>query len=180
MVSVAIIGPAQDKRIFSLLHRVLGQEGRILALSPRGLSADAGTPDFLIWDTSRPGGIEAPGGLIIFKEKATDFEGMLPPVCGMAVVGSDNPAAIEFLAASKQPAITCGLSPRDTITLSSMTDGSVMVAIQRSIPAFDGTAIEPVELPVRLSAPADSYSILCAAATLAYSGRLHNRVELVL
>ncbi len=60
-----------------------------------------------------------------------------------------------------------------------MTDTSAVVAIQRSIPALNGAAVEPVELPVRLSMPTDSYSILCAAAVLAYSGGLHNQTELI-
>ncbi len=180
MVTVAVVGPAQDKRIFSLLHRALGREGSLLSIGPRGLSSGANPPDFFLWDSSRPGSISAPGALVVFKEKATDFEGMPPPFCGMAVVGSDNPAAIEFLAQARQPAITCGLSPRDTITLTSMTDTGAVVAIQRSILSLDGRASEPGELPVRLSAPTDSYAIMCAAAVLAYSGRLHDRAELAL
>lgn len=179
MVTAVIIGSAPDRRIFSLLQRVLEKQGNLASLSPKGFNAPEAAPDFFLWDCARPGSINALNCLAVFKERPADFEGMPPPLCSMAVVGSDNPQAIEFWAAAQRPAITCGFSPRDTITLSSMTDTSAVVAIQRTIPTFDGNTIEPVELPIELTTPVDSYSIMCAAAVLAYSGKLQHQVDLI-
>ena len=42
--------------------------------------------------------------------------------------------------------ITCGLSPRDSLTLSSLTEP--VLCVQRSLPRPDGAVIEPQEVPL--------------------------------
>jgi len=42
--------------------------------------------------------------------------------------------------------ISCGLSPRDSLTLSSLR--SPVLCVQRSLPRLDGTAVEPQEFPL--------------------------------
>lgn len=42
--------------------------------------------------------------------------------------------------------ITCGLSPRDSLTLSSLTEP--VLCVQRSLPRPDGTVVEPQEFPL--------------------------------
>ena len=42
--------------------------------------------------------------------------------------------------------ITCGLSPRDSLTLSSLTEP--VLCVQRSLPRPDGAVIEPQEFPL--------------------------------
>ena len=42
--------------------------------------------------------------------------------------------------------ITCGLSPRDSLTLSSLTEP--VLCVQRHLPRPDGAVIEPQEFPL--------------------------------
>ena len=50
--------------------------------------------------------------------------------------------------------VTCGLSPRDSLTLSSLAEP--VLCIQRALPRLDGSILEPQEVPLPpLPAPAE-------------------------
>jgi hypothetical protein len=89
----------------------------------------------------------------------------------VAVVDSADAAVREHLARRRLPAITCGLSGVDTLTLSSLTADSAMIALQRQITAFDGTETDPFELPVLFSQHIEPFDLLAAAAIFCLMGR---------
>ncbi|HBD86649.1 MAG TPA: hypothetical protein DC001_04400 [Clostridiales bacterium] len=47
--------------------------------------------------------------------------------------------------------VSCGLSPRDSLTVSSMGDQNAVVCVQRALLRPDGAQVEPQELPVNCS-----------------------------
>ena len=71
-----------------------------------------------------------------------------PPVegrCGILLVsGLCPPERLARIQA--QTVITCGLSPRDSLTLSSLTEP--VLCVQRALPRPDGTVVEPQEFPL--------------------------------
>lgn len=178
MISIVVAGPAADRRISGLLPRVLDPHGPLLCVTPRGLTVPREPPRFLIWDVKYPYQMEGSPILLVIKESFQDFTGLPLPRCRAVVVGSDNAPALDFLAGSGLQAITCGLSSRDTFTLTSMSVTGAVVALQRNLTAWDGTSMEPAEFPVHLPAPTDSHSLLCCAATLAFAGLLRHDHEL--
>lgn len=178
MISIVVAGPPSDRRIAGLLSRALAPYGPVLRVGHRGLSLPATPPQFLVWDTKHPGQLEGGPILLILKESVQELTGFIPPPCQAVAVGSDNAAALDYLAGYELQAITCGLSSKDTLTLTSISDTSAVVALQRSLVSWDGSVVEPAELPVRLSCPADSHSLLCCAAALAYAGLLGRQDEL--
>lgn len=89
----------------------------------------------------------------------------------IAIVDSADAAVREHLARRRLPAITCGLSGADTLTLSSLTADSAMIALQRQITAFDGTKTDPFELPVLYSQRIETFDLLAAAAVFCLMGR---------
>ncbi|MCL2055623.1 MAG: hypothetical protein FWH02_00200 [Oscillospiraceae bacterium] len=82
----------------------------------------------------------------------------------IAVVDSGNGKLMRHMAQTGIPAITCGLSAKDTITLSSMGIDGAVVNLQRSIINLHGTVIEPQEIPVHISGEADRFAVMAAAA----------------
>lgn len=89
----------------------------------------------------------------------------LPPGCP-AVLPSENQAAVEFARRQGLLPLDCGLSLRDTLTLSSRTDSSVMIALQRPVKRLDGTVLDPVEIPLSLTRRWAPYPLLCRAGVL--------------
>ncbi len=61
--------------------------------------------------------------------------------CRVLLVPGDGPPPL-----GAETVITCGLSPRDSLTLSSLTEP--VLCVQRSLPRPDGAVIEPQEFPL--------------------------------
>jgi len=101
--------------------------------------------------------------------KATSFE---LAAFAVAVVDSQNKALLEHVSATRLPAITCGLAARDTISLSSMTTHSTVIDLRRGITCLDNSHAEPQEIPLRTSAPIDSFLLMSAAAILILCGKI--------
>ncbi len=172
MVSIAVVGPAQDKRITSLLRGFLPKSSNVLWVGPHGIFVPPKPPALIVWDTPWPEELNCPCSLVVLKQSMTDFSGLCLPPCQGVVLGSDNSAALNFLAGSSIPAITCGLSGRDSLTLTSMTENSAVIALQRNLPRHDGSYTEPMELPINFAHTVDRYALLCGVATLGFCGRL--------
>ncbi len=91
------------------------------------------------------------------------------PTGTVGIVSSDNKRGLECLMRSGVRTVTCGMSRRDTVTLSSsFTD--VTVCLQRRLPSMTGEILEPAEYPVAHSHEDYMLILLCAAARL-LSGR---------
>lgn len=65
----------------------------------------------------------------------------------IGVVSSDNTEALACFLRSGVRTVTCGLSHRDTVTVSSSV-GSVVVCLQRRLPTFALGVLEPAEYTV--------------------------------
>ena len=113
--------------------------------------------------------IDAPRSLLVFGKQVTLPTNLQLPTHTVAVVDPTNRQVTDFLAQSQLPAISCGFSQKDTLTLSSLTDEQAVISLQRSIYSYAGRRIEPAELPVALSRPVDSYLLLALAAILLFT-----------
>ncbi len=79
------------------------------------------------------------------------------PQGAVGVVASDNKKGLECLMRSGVRTVTCGLSRRDTITLSSsVTD--ITVCLQRRLPMIGKGILEPAEYVVEYNG--DDYMLL--------------------
>ena len=66
--------------------------------------------------------------------------------------------------------VDCGLSLRDTLTLSSVTETSAVISLQRPVARLDGSLVEPVEFPLRLGKRWSPYHLLCCGGALLLAG----------
>lgn len=78
---------------------------------------------------------------------------------------------LSAVAGRRLPAVTCGLGTSDTLTLSSFTVDSAVISLQRQLTAFDGTPVEPFELPVSFSGKLEPFELLAAAAIFCLMGK---------
>lgn len=88
------------------------------------------------------------------------------------ICNSANSEDVEIARRSGGEVITCGMSLRDSVTFSSFTDEQCVISIQRRLTRFDGSCVEPFELPLYCSAQEDRYGILCANLLLILGGYL--------
>lgn len=67
-----------------------------------------------------------------------------PVACQILLAPGDCPAVLDWVQA--ETVISYGLSPRDSLTLSSLTDP--VLCVQRALPRLDGTVVDPQEFPL--------------------------------
>lgn len=89
----------------------------------------------------------------------------------VAIVDSSDQSLLEQVAKHHIKALTCGLASVDTLTLSSYTSDSAVISLQRQITAFDGTILEPFELPVSFISHVEPFSLLACAAVFFFLGK---------
>lgn len=89
--------------------------------------------------------------LALTEEGCRRLEGT-GPLCRVLLTPGDCPPA---LLAGAETVVSYGLSPRDSLTLSSLAEP--VLCVQRALPGPDGTVVEPQELPLPpLPAPAEA------------------------
>ena len=67
---------------------------------------------------------------------------------------------------------SCGMSLRDSVTFSSFTSDGCVLSLQRCIKTFDGSTVDPFEIPLYCDENEDRFGILCASLLLILSGNL--------
>ncbi len=91
--------------------------------------------------------------------------GATVPTGVVGIVGSSNKQGLECLMRSGVRTVTCGMSRRDTVTLSSSV-ADVTVCLQRRLPVIGGGILEPAEYTVQNSTDDYILLLLSAAARL--------------
>lgn len=166
MINIFFPGKGQKQSIGARLLPALGKVLDVAYLGASQYVQQGNSPRLLLID--KPcARICCPKGLVLMEQESPgqislngDF------IC---VLWSGHQPALEFAQKHKIKTVTCGLSPYDTLTLSSITAELAVVTLQREICTLGGTTIEPADFPVALSQPWEAEAILAAAAILLLS-----------
>ena len=123
-------------------------------------------PEYLIAEYDTPPRLFVERGLFVLKHKVSCTAPVELPTGFKAVVHSASPSSLALLKNAECPAVVCGMSSRDTVTLSGLQQPSAAVSVQREIVDCMGGVIEAREIPVSLSSPLEGYPLLAACAVL--------------
>lgn len=175
MNTVILCGEEKDGAVTNTLFAFFRSVGvGFLYLASRSLSFTPGnrdTADYLVVDNETIADYRLPSGIVVFR---SDMAGSAPemrfPPQFIAVLEPRNTAAANLLKAQGIHTVTCGLSQRDTVTFSSLTETSAVVSLQREIQSIDGEDILPREVPLAFSRPKPDYPMLAAMSVLLLSG----------
>lgn len=178
MIPIFLLGEESDAAIRLPLCRVLERHGGVLHVcGAHAAQYTMGKARFLLYETGRLNSIQAEQALLIFKSKQAASARPLALSEGVvSILETENQAAARTLLHSGATALTCGLTARDTLTLSSISDRNPVISIQRSITAFDGHTLEPCEKRVALHAPLSGYALLSVCAVLLLTGQASENV----
>ena len=126
----------------------------------RSLSAWGG-PD-------RPPAGEDRAALLVISPRAAAKGLPLPGPCRTVLLPGDAGTRFSSLRASS--AVSYGVSPKDSLTISSREGARLWAALQRELVTLDGQVVERQEFPLRLSAGEDPLCALAAAGALLLLG----------
>lgn len=100
-----------------------------------------------------PGGCRAAAAYRALPESPAAAACRAVAACRVLLAPGDCPAVLDLVQAGT--VISYGLSPRDSLTLSSLTEP--VLCVQRALPRLDGTVVDPQEFPLPpLPGPAEA------------------------
>jgi len=170
LTCVLIAAQREEKAFWEDTRRVLCENYSTLIVQNQSLFTPATPPELIVCDAAAFESVAAENTIILFRNTVKIPAKILSSTGCVAVVDSQDDALMQFVSGTRLPAITCGLSPRDTITLSSIDTDSAVINLQRSVTCFDGSAPEPQEFPVRLNTPIDNFSLMAVACVFILCG----------
>lgn len=104
----------------------------------------------------------------LLEQTPEPVPGLLPG--SPALFSGQNEASARFVGREGLLPVDCGLSLRDTLTLSSVTETSAVISLQRPVERLDGGMVEPVELPLALTRRWMPFPLLCCCGALLLAG----------
>ena len=109
-------------------------------------------------------------GLAVFCENTNRFKNQTFPKGIIGICEDTNLNALELFKKSNTPVISCGLNGKNTVTLSSFKDNTMLVTLQRSITNIHKTEIEPCEFKIKLNKSYSPFAVLASSAVLLLKG----------
>ena len=109
-------------------------------------------------------------GILLFKNSFNSSEQIHIPAGFSCVLEAKNKNAAAILQGSDAAAITCGTSPKDTISIAGLDETNAALSLQRSIVTVSGAILEPHDFTVQLISELGPHRILAVCAALLISG----------
>lgn len=170
MTGVIIAAGGRDKKMWRVLPELLRRNLPAVFADELPQPAAGEPAKLVLCDPEGAKSLRPDRAIIICKDADSLPDEYPEEGDSIAVVDSSNPRTVEGVSTTRLPAITCGLSPRDTLTLSSYDEDSAVLGVQRAITCFDGSVAEPQEIPLRLSGPIDSFTLMAASSVFVMTG----------
>ncbi|MCI8441556.1 MAG: hypothetical protein HFG27_03375 [Provencibacterium sp.] len=168
MISVVVLS---GEGALHSLYKTLSRFCEVLCVTGRDILPADMAPDILLIEAARPLECEGEAVYVIgARSPQQSWEDFSPAARAVAVIHSHNAEGLAFAARHQLKTLTCGLSSRDTLTLSSMTGEGAAICLQREIATFGGGRMEPADIPVCLRGPAERFELLTLAAVLLLCG----------
>jgi len=114
--------------------------------------------------------INVQSGIAVFFKTPEKLSCQKIPKGFIGIAEHDDKVALGLLMQNKIETATCGFSSYDTITVSSITEDSAMIGVQRSVKTLKGNIIEPCEFPIKYKKDILRNSLLTAYGILLISG----------
>lgn len=171
---------ARDKKFHSALRNILARNFDAVFLQSGQFTAAPDSAELAVLDACNVERVDAPRVIFLCKDARCLPCDFAEGTSAVAVVDSSNAALVRAVSGIRLPAVTCGLSPKDTITLSSIGEDSAVINLQRGITCLDGSVAEPQEIPVSLCAMPDRFVLMSAAAVFLLSGNIARLPEAII
>ena len=173
MINIILCGKAIDTSISDALLPTLARYGGVQYCSEKRLGRfGGGTNEFFLYDCEKVPQIELEYGILLFKNSFHSSQNISIPSGFSCVLETKNLNAAVILKDTNTAAITCGTSPKDTISIAGLglDETNATLSLQRSIITVGGGILEPHDFTVKLLSKLGPHRILAVCAVLLISG----------
>lgn len=126
------------------------------------------TSDFTAFFLHNVTKIVAEQGVVIATDNLKKFKNQCFSKGFIGVCSENNKNALKFFKKNKLSVITCGTGTKNTLSVSSIEDSSMLLCLQRSIANIKGNIIEPCEIKVTFKNHQNLFSLLAVVSALIY------------
>jgi len=171
---LTVVVVAQDNpesHFWSMLLSILAPNFSVVSTENKKIITPPADGDLLLCDARSVSDLRCDTAVILYKDVVQLKTKIHAVREAVAVVDARKQELLTCVSETGLNAITCGLSTRDTITLSSIDVDSAVVNLQRSMSCFDGRVLEPQEIPLKLEGPVDNFALMAASAVYLLTGR---------
>ena len=167
MITVVLYG-ITGGRVADEIKRILSHYG-IISVRGTNIEEIKENAEFLLIECNTSANINSEKGIIVMTGEISESFQLKLPRTYKGIVFSSDRIALKKLMENKITTVSCGMSNKDTMVLSSVTDDTASVCLQRKIITINGNEVEPCEFPVKLKTPITDYALLAAFAILLLS-----------
>ncbi|MDQ5983255.1 MAG: hypothetical protein RUMPE_00255 [Eubacteriales bacterium SKADARSKE-1] len=172
MKMVVIYGDKKEKSIDETIIRALKNYNGVCYQSENNIHcfSHCYASPFFVYSSSKIPKIQGCSGIFVFKNSFCNFDEKEMPRNFTPIFDAQNTKAAKILKSTEQIAITCGVSQKSTLSISSFDGKQAIVSLQRYVKSIDLKTIEPGDFCVKLNCLTDVYPMLVASAILLLSG----------
>lgn len=129
-----------------------------------------GQGDFTIISIYKKAEITLDKGIAVFLNETAKFSKQKLPIGIIGICEEKNSRALENFSLNNITVLTCGIGSKNTVTISSISNNTLLATIQRTIIDTNGNLLNPCEIKIHLTKEYLPYSIMVAVAILLLLG----------
>lgn len=181
MIKVLVFGDRSEKLFTEKLCQVLKEFGGVLGFCNDCAIEHEKNNAFLFVECDQLCELNWTNAILVFKsrQKRYNFHKFKISEQTVSIVEEGNERALRILKGSPALTLTCGMSPKDTLTLSSISENNAVVSLQREIQDLNGNIIEPCEIKITYKEAFSKFELLTICGILLLSGKInYSKIEL--
>lgn len=114
--------------------------------------------------------IEAQKGIVLLLDDTARFENQEIPKGLIAVCEENNRKALEIIKNSGAPVVTCGINPKNTLTVVGFEKESFIISLQREITDINGKTVLPFDFKINFAKNHSPQAIIMCCAIILLLG----------
>ncbi|MCI8501784.1 MAG: hypothetical protein HFJ85_06055 [Oscillospiraceae bacterium] len=170
MITIILYGESGEKNLDRIFEKNLKRNYQVHMVAERGIATKGSGKELLFLNSNHIAQVCGGPSVLVLKPNAvltglSEIRGNV-----IALVHSACSEQLKLLAEKKIRTVVCGMSTKDTVTLSSFNDNRAAVSLQRTVENPDGKPVEPMEITLELGFPYDPLSVLLYTAAMMICG----------
>ena len=170
MTNILLCGNPNDTSVSQVLLSALTRYGGVRYSGPDRLLERGSAPEYFLYESEKLPEIGLDRGIILFRNSIPAQEARFIPPGFLCVLETKNTRAAMLLKDTGCTAVTCGTSPKDTLSVAALEEGAAVLSLQRTLETLDGKMLEPHDFAVKCPGPRSPHQLLAVCAALLIAG----------
>ena len=166
MVHISVLSHIQNNQLAMLLSQNISRSFNLINLASKPISFyESNNPCVILSCADVPISSNIKRNILVLDNFIEQKIEINPPQHSIAIISSSNRHHRDFVLTHSLPSITYGFSSKDTVTISSNNENTVVLSLVRNVTSIFKTVIEPFDFPLKISKDTSIYNIMASFIT---------------